>query len=138
MAPAFVQVGKNSGTGSGTGSVTLNGVGAGNRLVCVFSQHNADPGATACKDGASNTFTADGLIQDGGSNFFTRLYSLSEASGGSITVSVTINGSNVWSMIVAEYSGESTAANAVDTSGTQAGTLTAPSGATSGNVGPAG
>jgi hypothetical protein len=134
---AFVQ--QKQGHSASASSLAVqfdNNVVSGNRIVVgIACGHNTATTFSSISDSGSNAYNADASFA-GSDNSYIRSAPIVGGAGTRITVTVNISGADDFSVWIAEYSGLSTAANAVDTSGTFDGAVasTAHSATTAGST----
>jgi hypothetical protein len=138
---AFGLVQTKKGYGSGVSSLVVtftNNVVANNRvLVDIGLGNNVGSTLNAVSDGASNSYTNADLNAAGGiNNLYVRSANITSGGGTALAITVSMTGGpDDLPVCLSEYSGLSTATNAVDTSGSNssASAATAHTATTSGN-----
>lgn len=125
---AFVQAKQGHTATLSTLAVQFNAaVTLGNRIIVLIScGHNTGTTFSSISDSAGNIYNAD-VSFTGSDNSYVRSAPVTLGDQTQITVTVNISGGDDFSVWIAEYAGLSTAANAVDVSGTFDGTVASTS-----------
>jgi hypothetical protein len=125
---AFVQAKQGHTATLSTLAVQFNAaVTLGNRIIVLVScGHNTATTFSSISDSAGNAYNADRNFT-GSDNSYVRSAPVTLGDQTQITVTVNISGGDDFSVWIAEYAGLSTAANAVDVSGTFDGTVASTS-----------